>query len=149
MELEKEILSSKFENDYHKSIVNLIYTYNWVTNLLKKKISKHHITLQQFNVLRILRGQYPHPATINMLKERMLDKMSDASRIVDRLIQKGMVTRCTNQTDRRSVDIMISDKGLELLKKLDVDMTGADILKNNLTEAEAGQLNSLLDKFRG
>jgi len=149
MELEKEILSSRFENDYHKSIVNLIYTYNWVTNLLKKKISKYHITLQQFNVLRILRGQYPHPATISMIKERMLDKMSDASRIVDRLIEKGMVTRCTNQTDRRAVDIMISDKGLELLKKLDVDMTGADILKNNITKAETIQLNSLLDKFRG
>lgn len=149
MQLEKEILSSKFENDYHKSIVNLIYTYNWVTNLLKKKTSKHHITLQQFNVLRILRGQYPHPATINILKQRMLDKMSDASRIVDRLIEKGMVTRCTNQTDRRAVDIMISDKGLELLKKLDVDMTGEDILKNNITKAETIQLNSLLDKFRG
>jgi len=149
MQLEKEILSSKFENSYHKSIVNLIYTYNWITNLFKKKISKYHITLQQFNVLRILRGQYPNPATINMIKERMLDKMSDASRIVDRLIQKGMVTRCTNQTDRRAVDIMISDKGLALLKKMDAEISGADIIKNNLTEAEATQLSDLLDKFRG
>ena len=149
MELEKEILSSKFENNYHKCIVNLVYTYNWTTNSLKKKMSKHQITLQQYNVLRILRGQHPNPATINMLKERMLDKMSDASRIVDRLIQKGMVTRCTNQTDRRAVDIIITDKGLNLLKKLDVELNSADLLKNNLSEEEALQLNNLLDKFRG
>ena len=149
MELEKEILSSKFDNDYHKVIVNLIYTSNWLNNLLKKKIKKHHITLQQFNVLRILRGQYPNPATVNMIKERMLDKMSDASRITDRLIQKGLITRCTNKTDRRAVDIMISEKGLSLLKKLDSDMSAADIIKDNLSEAEAKQLNTLLDKFRG
>lgn len=149
MELEKEILSSKFESEHHKSAVNLIYTYNWLTNLLKKKIGKHHVTLQQFNVLRILRGQYPNPATINMIKERMLDKMSDASRITDRLIQKGLVTRCTNQSDRRAVDILISDKGLKLLKVLDTDMNSSDILKDNLTEAEAKQLSGLLDKLRG
>jgi DNA-binding MarR family transcriptional regulator len=149
MELEKEILSSKFENEYQKSIVNLIFTYNWMTHLLKKKLGKYHITLQQFNVLRILRGQYPNPATVNLIKERMLDKMSDASRIVDRLIEKGMVTRCTNKDDRRAVDIGISDKGLELLKKLSGEMTEADIIKNNLTKEEAAELNRLLDKFRG
>ncbi|HCN82466.1 MAG TPA: MarR family transcriptional regulator [Sphingobacteriaceae bacterium] len=149
MELEKEILSSKFESEHHKSIVNLIYTYNWLTNLLKKRISKYHITLQQFNVLRILRGQYPNPATINMIKERMLDKMSDASRITDRLIQKGMVTRCTNQADRRAVDILISNKGLDLLKQLDAGVTATYVIKDNFTEADAKQLNKLLDKFRG
>jgi DNA-binding MarR family transcriptional regulator len=149
MELEKEILSSKFVDDYHKCSVNLIFTYNWFTYLLKKKMSKYHITLQQFNVLRILRGQYPNPATINLIKDRMLDKMSDASRIVDRLIQKGLVTRCTNQSDRRAVDILISDKGLELLNQMDANITASDIIKNNLTEIEAAQLNKLLDKFRG
>jgi DNA-binding MarR family transcriptional regulator len=149
MELEKEILSSRFADDYHKCSVNLIFTYNWFTNLLKKRMSKYHITLQQFNVLRILRGQYPNAATINLIKERMLDKMSDASRIVDRLIQKGMVTRCTNQSDRRAVDILISDKGLELLDKMDANITAGDIIKNNISEAEAVQLNKLLDKFRG
>jgi DNA-binding MarR family transcriptional regulator len=149
MELEKEILSSKFESEHHKSMINLIYTYNWLTNLLKKRISKHQITLQQFNVLRILRGQYPNPATINMIKERMLDKMSDASRITDRLIQKGMVTRCTNQTDRRAVDILISEKGLQLLKKLDTDINATEVIKDNFTEADARHLNTLLDKFRG
>lgn len=148
MELEKAI-QTKFENDYQKVVVNTIYTYGWISDLLKQRIGKYHITLQQFNVLRILRGQYPGPATINLLKERMLDKMSDASRIVDRLLQKGLVTRCINQKDRRAVDIVINEKGLELLKKLDPVITPIDVLKSNLSEAEARQLNFLLDKLRG
>ena len=148
MELEKEI-QTKFENDYHKIVVNTIYTYGWISDLLRQRLGKYQITIQQFNILRILRGQYPGPATINLLKERMLDKMSDASRIVERLVQKGLVTRCINQKDRRAVDIVINEKGLELLKKLDPVITPIDILKTNLTEAEAKQLNVLLDKLRG
>jgi DNA-binding MarR family transcriptional regulator len=149
MELEKEIVSDKFVNSYHKSVVNILYTYNWLTDRLKSKLNKHHITLQQFNLLRILRGQYPRPATINLLRERMLDKMSDASRIVKRLIEKGMVTRCANSRDRRAVDILISQKGIDLLQELDAEMTGSDILQANITEEEALQLNLLLDKLRG
>lgn len=149
MNLEKEIITNKFENNYQKSVVNIIYTYSWVTNLLGQRLDKHRITLQQFNILRILRGQHPKPATVNLLKERMLDKMSDASRIVERLVQKDLVTRCTNQTDRRAVDIKISDKGLEILSKLDVEMQVKDLLKKNMTDAEAGMLSDLLDKFRG
>jgi DNA-binding MarR family transcriptional regulator len=149
MELEKEIFSNKFESSYHKSAVNIIYTYGWLTNQFKKRLSKQDLTLQQFNILRILRGQYPNPATINLLKERMLDKMCDASRIVDRLIQKEFVTRCVNNDDRRAVDIRISEKGLKVLKGLDHQMNGTDFLKDNLTEKEAEQLSNLLDKFRG
>ncbi|MGV3507753.1 MAG: MarR family winged helix-turn-helix transcriptional regulator [Sphingobacteriaceae bacterium] len=148
MELEKEI-QTKFENEYHKIVVNTLYTYGWINDLLKKRLSKNQITLQQFNILRILRGQHPGPATINLLKERMLDKMSDASRIVERLVQKGLVTRCINKKDRRAVDIQITDKGLDLLKKLDPVITPIDVLKSNLTESEAKQLNVLLDKLRG
>jgi DNA-binding MarR family transcriptional regulator len=105
--------------------------------------------MQQYNILRILRGQHPQPATINLLKERMLDKMSDASRIVERLVQKGLVSRCTNERDRRAVDIMINDKGLEILKTLDLELNINNILKNNLSDEEAVQLNILLDKMRG
>lgn len=149
MKLEREIASNKFENNYHKSVVNVLYTYGWVTNLLRKRIDKYHITMQQYNILRILRGQHPHPATVNLLKERMLDKMSDASRIVERLVQKKLVSRCTNDKDRRAVDIMISEEGLEILKKLDLEINIQDTLKNNLSEAEANQLSHLLDKMRG
>lgn len=149
MEIEKEILSNKFENDHHKVIVNVIYTYGWITNLLKQRLNKHKITLQQYNVLRILRGQSPNAATINLLKERMLDKMSDASRIVERLVQKNMVQRSVNDKDRRAVDIRISAKGLEILDKLDKEMSSSDILKENISEEEANMLSGLLDKMRG
>lgn len=149
MELEKEIASTKFESNHHKAVINLLYTYGWVTNLLRKQFDKYQLTMQQYNILRILRGQYPQPATINLLKERMLDKMSDASRIVERLVQKGLVSRCTNERDRRAVDIMINEKGLEVLKTLDLELNINNILKNNLNDEEAIQLNILLDKMRG
>lgn len=149
MELEKEIHQTKFKNDYHKIVVNIIYSYSWVTGLVKERLSKQEVTLQQYNILRILRGQYPKPATINLLKERMLDKMSDASRIVERLVQKELVTRTINKTDRRAVDILITEKGLDVLKDLDPVITPEDVLKQNITEEEAAQLNVLLDKLRG
>lgn len=149
MEIEKEIASRKFENNHQKAIVNLIYTYGWITNLLKQKLNKHKITLQQFNILRILRGQYPNPATVNLLKERMLDKMSDASRIVERLVQKELAQRCVNEKDRRAVDIRISPKGLEILEKLDKEMSSSDLLKDHISDADAAMLSSLLDKMRG
>lgn len=149
MQIDKEIQSSKFEDNYHKVIVNLAYTYGWVNNLLRYEFERYNLTSQQFNVLRILRGQYPNPATINLLKERMVDKMSDASRIVDRLVQKGLVSRCTSDKDRRSVDIRISDEGLDILNRMDNEFKMKDLLKNNLNEQEAAALSDLLDKLRG
>ena len=149
MKIEKEIFSNKFENNHQKAIVNLIYTYGWITNLLKQQLNKYKITLQQYNILRILRGQHPNPATINMLKERMLDKMSDASRIVDRLEQKELVNRFINTKDRRAVDILITKKGLDLLLKLDVEMSSKNFLDENINSTEAGILSDLLDKMRG
>lgn len=149
MDIEKEIQSNKFEDNYHKAVVNISYTSGWLNNLLRCQFERYNLTSQQFNILRILRGQFPNPATVNLLKERMVDKMSDASRIVDRLVQKGLVSRCTNNKDRRSVDIRISDAGLEILSKMDDEFKTKDILKDNLTEEEAGLLSNLLDKLRG
>jgi len=149
MQIGEEIQSNKFEDNYHKAVINITYTYGWLSNTFRCRFERHNLTQQQFNVLRILRGQYPNPATINMIKERMLDKMSDASRIVDRLIQKGLVSRCTNDKDRRAVDIRISEAGLEILSKMDEEFKTKDMLKNNLTEEEAGKLSDLLDKLRG
>ena len=149
MNIEEEIQSAKFEDNLHKVVINLTYTYGWLNNSLRCHFEKHNLTSQQFNVLRILRGQYPNPATVNMIKERMLDKMSDASRIVDRLVQKGLVSRCTNNKDRRAVDIRISDAGLDILSKMDVEFKTKEIFKDNLTEEEAGKLSDLLDKLRG
>ncbi|MDB5022693.1 MAG: MarR family transcriptional regulator [Mucilaginibacter sp.] len=149
MHIEQEIQSTNFEDNYHKAVVNITYTYGWLNNVFRCKFEKHNLTNQQFNVLRILRGQYPKAATVNLIKERMLDKMSDASRIVDRLVQKGLVSRCTNNKDRRAVDIQISDLGLDILSKMDVEFKTKEVLKNNLSEAEAEKLSELLDKLRG
>lgn len=149
MRIEEEIQSTKFEDNYHKVAINIAYTSGWLNNFVRCHFEKNNLTQQQFNILRILRGQYPKPATVNLLKERMIDKMSDASRIVDRLVQKGLVSRCTNTKDRRAVDIRISDQGRDVLAKMDVEFKTKDILKNNLTEEEAKQLSDLLDKMRG
>ncbi|MVN92321.1 MarR family winged helix-turn-helix transcriptional regulator [Mucilaginibacter aquatilis] len=149
MKIEDEIQSSKFEDNYHKAVINISYTSGWLSNLLRLNFEKYNLTSQQFNVLRILRGQRPKPVTINMIKERMIDKMSDASRIVDRLVQKELVSRCTNNIDRRAVDIHITNKGLEILDKMDVEFKTSDLFRHNLTEDEASQLSDLLDKLRG
>jgi len=149
MKIDEEIQSTNFEDNYHKAVININYTQGWLSNTFRCKFEKFNLTAQQFNVLRILRGQFPKPATVNLLKERMLDKMSDASRIVDRLIQKGLVSRCTNTQDRRAVDIRISEQGLEVLAAMDNEFKTKDVLKKNLTEEEAGLLSDLLDKMRG
>ena len=149
MDLEKEIISTKFTSQHQKASVNIIYTYNWLNGLIKTELEKSNITNQQFNILRILRGQYPTAATINILKERMLDKMCDASRIVDRLVQKELVTRTVNKKDRRAVDILITKKGLDLLDTIHMEEAMYDGLKSNLSDEEAKQLSDLLDKFRG
>jgi DNA-binding MarR family transcriptional regulator len=149
MRIDDEIQSSNFEDNYHKAVINIAYTAGWLTNAFKCSFDKYNITQQQFNILRILRGQYPKPATINLLKERMVDKMSDASRIVDRLIQKELVSRCTNNKDRRAVDIRISELGLQTLEKMDKEFKTKDMLKDHMTEEEAAILSDLLDKLRG
>jgi DNA-binding MarR family transcriptional regulator len=148
MEIDKEI-QGKFEDNYHRATVNIVFTYNWLSYAMRDKLEKYNLTQQQYNVLRILRGRGDQPSTVNLLKDRMLDRMSDASRIVDRLVQKKLVTRCTSNTDRRAVDIYISEEGLHILSDLDIELKTSDAVKSNITEEEAAQLSALLDKMRG
>lgn len=149
MELEKEITQKSFRNSYHKAEVNLIFTYNWLYEFSSKMLKAHKITTQQYNILRILRGQYPKPATIKLLKERMLDKMSDASRIVEKLREKGLAERNINPNNRRNVDVLITQSGLDLLAKIDKKDDETDKFMSNLNGDEIDQLNKLLDKLRG
>jgi DNA-binding MarR family transcriptional regulator len=149
VQLQKEVKAAKFENIFQQALVNVIFTYHWSTQNVKEALSPYDITQQQYNVLRILRGQYPSPATVNLIKNRILDKMSDTSRIVDRLIQKGYVEKSVNNYDKRAVDVIISDKGLSLLKKMDKEIDFSSFIAPNLTQEEAEQLNVLLDKMRG
>lgn len=149
MELQEEVKSSKFENIYQQALINVYFTYHWSNQNVKEALSPYDITQQQFNVLRILRGQYPKPCTINLVKSRILDKLSDVSRIVDRLVQKKYVHKNINNDDKRALDIIISSKGLKLLKTLDLEVDFSSFIRPNLSEEEAMQLNVLLDKFRG
>lgn len=148
MSIEEDIKQKKFKNDYQKGTVNLIYTYHWLNDKSKEFFKTHDLTTQQFNILRILRGSNPKPCTINDLKERMLDKMSDASRLVDRLIKKELVKKTQLKTDKRVSNITITNKGLHLLEIIDKKSSSLDKLLSNLDENEIQQFNFLLDKIR-
>src|SRR4029079_539355 len=109
MGIDQDIHQAKFRNEYQKATINLLYTYGWVMERTKELFASEDITPQQFNILRILRGSYPQPLSTLQIRERMLDKMSDTSRIVDRLITKGLVKKAICKTDRRLVDVMITE----------------------------------------
>ena len=147
MRIEDEIKQPIFKDIFHKGYINLTYTTGWLQLRQMVLFKEFNITLPQFNVLRILRGQHPKPATVNLLIERMLDKTSNASRIVDKLEAKQFVTRTVCPSNRRAVDIRITETGLSLLFRLDGLIEQHPILPN-LTEAEAAQFNALLDKIR-
>lgn len=148
MSIEKDISQRKFRNEYQKAAVNLIYTFNWVCERQKKWFDQYDITSQQFNILRILRGA-GEPLSTLKIRQRMLDKMSDTSRIVDRLILKELVQKITCQSDKRLVDVTITEKGQQLLEEMDDKQDELDSVLKNLSEAELSTLNVLLDKLRG
>ena len=147
MALENEINQRKFRNEYQKSAINLVYTYNWVTEKITRIFDEWDITPQQFNILRILRGA-GQPLSTLQIRQRMLDRMSDTSRIVDRLVKKGLVKKGICKMDRRLVDVIITDKGKKLLEKIDEYSDQMDGIMKNLTEEDARTLNELLDKIR-
>ena len=147
MSLEKEIHQKVFRSEYQKSTINLIYTYNWLNEKVSKLFEPFDITQQQFNILRILRGA-GQPLSTLQIRQRMLDKMSDTSRIVDRLIKKGLVKKSICHEDRRLVDILLTDKGKKLLQTMDGLNDEMESIFKYLSEEEARQLNVLLDKIR-
>src|SRR4051812_19318249 len=147
MSIEKDINQSRFNSEYHKMNVNLIYTYNWVMEQSKRFFEKADLTPQQYNILRILRGAGTPLSTLQ-IRQRMLDKMSDTSRIVDRLLKKGLVEKVTCANDRRLVDVTISRKGLNLVNKLDDHSYELDSHLLSISEEEAKTMNHLLDKLR-
>ncbi|WP_205501945.1 MarR family winged helix-turn-helix transcriptional regulator [Rufibacter psychrotolerans] len=149
MKIEEEIKQSTFKNAYQKAFINVVYTANWLQQKQSALFKPYGVTLPQYNLLRILKGQYPKPATVNLLIERMLDKTSNASRIVDKLESKELVTRTQCPTDRRTVDILITEKGLHLLQEMEATTTGGQFGLQHLSAEEAEQLSHLLDKIRG
>jgi DNA-binding MarR family transcriptional regulator len=148
MKLEEEIKQQKFKNEFNKAMINIIYTSGWLNSVISKRLKPYDISIQQFNILRILRGQYPKPATILLIQKRMLDKMSNASRLVEKLRIKKMVERTTCPDDRRAVNIIITDRGLGVLKQIEESDESWEKQYNKLANIELIELNNLLDNFR-
>jgi DNA-binding MarR family transcriptional regulator len=147
--LEEDIQQKSFKSPHQKLAINIIYTSNWLNNHYASLFKDMDITLQQFNVLRILRGQYPQTCNLKLIKERMLDRMSDASRIVDKLVSKNLVERKVCPSDRRSINILISKAGMDLLKQLDFMDDASKELFSTLPAKKIEELNNLLDDLRG
>lgn len=145
--IEEEIKQKKFENEFQKLTVNLLFTASWISSRSHQLFKPYDISLQQYNILRILRGQYPNPAPLKLLTERMIDKMSNTSRLVDKLVKKNLVERKICKDNRRQVDIQITQKGLDLLDELSKKMEMED-KRFSVNEKEAKQMNDLLDKMR-
>ena len=143
MKLEEEILQREFLSENHKALVNILFTHSYIINRLEGFFKTYGITRQQFNVLRILRGQQPNSVQLNLIKDRMLDKMSDASRIVERLRVKELIIRKQSKNDRRAVDISISPKGLQLLDEADQGILEFYKLFSRLSEDELADLKQI------
>ena len=148
MGIEQDIQQTRFRNAHQKAAVNLLYTGGWLRDQMKVIFDREDVTAQQFNILRILRGSFPNPLSTLQIRERMLEKMSDTSRLVDRLLAKGLVKKIVCKTDRRLVDILITEKGKKLLQRLDQHEADMDAILSGLTDKEATQLSDLLDKLR-
>jgi DNA-binding MarR family transcriptional regulator len=140
--------SHGFRNPYHKATVNLIYSGKWIINMHNELFNQFKLTIQQYNVLRILKGQYPHALTVKLVQIRMLDKASDASRVVEGLRKKGLVQRALNAKDRRRVDVIITQKGIHLLNSIEERSAEMDSFLSSLDKEEIQTLNTLLDKIR-
>ena len=149
MKLENEIHQKEFPSEHNKVLLNILYTHSFLVTKISESLSSHKITRQQYNVLRILRGQHPQSVPLGLIRERMLDKMWDASRMVERLRLKGLIFRKANKKDKRAVAIGITPKGLKFLEDIDPTAKSFDAFLNNLSIEEAKKLNILLDKLRG
>jgi DNA-binding MarR family transcriptional regulator len=149
MRIEDEIHQGEFKDDYRRLLANLLFTNNWVNQQLMPFFKELGLTLQQHNVLSILRGQHPEPVCFGDIQNRMVDRNSNVTRLIDKLIEKGYVTRDICAANRRMIEVRVTDQGLEKLKQVDVKFPELFANFHNLTEQEAILVSNLLDKLRG
>ncbi len=148
MRLEEELKQESFSSEHQKALLNILFTGHWLDSDSARILKPFGVSPQQYNVLRILKGQGENAISVNNIMSRMIDKMSNASRLVEKLRQKGLIERVTCEDDRRQVDVMITRKGLGLLKDTDQVMNSFDSLQSKITVEEAKQLNEILKKIR-
>ncbi len=148
MTIETAIKQSKFANPYHKLLVNITYTANWLMNRQMETLRPFDLSPQQYNVLRILKGSHPESMHVQDISERMLDKTSNTSRLIDKLAAKQFVFKRLCRADRRAVDIVITDSGLELLEKTTPLIVSLENLLRHLNAGEVEKLSDILDSIR-
>lgn len=149
MKIEDAIEQYKFEDPHHKAQLNILFSSTWLKHLTDQTVKPYKVSWQQFNVLRILRGMDPEPATVKLLTQKMIDKSSNASRLVDKLLQKGYVKRTTCNEDRRRVNIVLTELGQKVVNEASVKLS--DVMKkhtSSITVEEAIELSRILDKMR-
>lgn len=148
MSLEEDIKQEKFDGEFHKVAVNILFTSSWLYNVNAAHLKVFGVTPEQFNVLRILRGSHPKALMLADITCRMIDKSSNATRLVEKLRLKGLVKREVCKGNRRQVDIIITPKGLDLLSKIDKESESWQSALNGISKTEAKELNRILDKLR-
>lgn len=148
MRIEEAIQQKRFKNEYEKLIVNIQYTYSHLKRNMMEILKPYELTQPQYNVMRILRGQHPKAASVNLLIERMVDPASNASRLVDKLFEKQLVSRKVSEEDRRRMDVKITKHGLKILAELDEKLDVWYEEMSSISQQEAQSLNGLLDKVR-
>lgn len=149
MKIEEAIQQKEFKDSYNKLVVNILYTNSYLVTAQNTLFKPHDLSPEQYNVLRILKGQNGIPTTVSSIQERMLNKMSNASRLIEKLKQKNLVKREESPKDRRQVDVMITQQGIDLLIKLEVKVHESNREFVHLDEEEVILINELLDKMRG
>lgn len=149
MRIEDAIQQKEFKDPYHKAVVNLLYTQSYIVSKQSVLFKPHGISPEQYNVLRILKGQNGNPITVSSIQDRMLNKMSNASRLVEKLKQKDMVLREECPQDRRQVDVRITGKGMDVLQQIENEIVHHNTELIQLSLDEVHLLNDLLDKLRG
>lgn len=147
--LTQELQTDHFQNEWQKAHLNILFTAGWLKSHLLGQLKPYKVSLEQYNVLRILRGKHPQSVCLKDISERMIDRNSNTTRIIQKLETKGLVHKSNSVEDRRELSIVISREGLALLEKAEQSVENQHLQWANLTETEAQLLNALLDKLRG
>ncbi len=148
MKIEEEINQSKFNSPQEKAIVNIIFTANAIEDAFKKALKMYDISLPQYNVLRILKGRKDGYATCGDLKDVMLDKNPDVTRLCDKLVLKKLIVRSNNKNNRRQILLRISDKGLQALEEINPYFAAVNTGLNGISSEKLEQLSDILDEIR-
>ncbi|MCU0423652.1 MAG: MarR family transcriptional regulator [Bacteroidia bacterium] len=148
MKIEDAIKQKQFKSLDQKLVINLMYTLSWLTGEQHRYFKQYGISSQQYNVLRILKGQHGKPSSVGLIQDRMLDKNSNASRLIEKLKLKNLVDRTACPSDRRQVDVVITEAGLQLLEEINKSDKQLHQITENLSDEEKKLMSDLLDKLR-